>query len=283
MKKIIVIFSLLFCGALIAQQNASKNDIIMTANGELLQVKVTKVTENVISFNYPGETVINEIKSDGVEKIVFASGRTQNFGGTKSTDGSTNKNLTVENTLPPKNEIPVLPSYEENSVAIVPLDFKRNGSYEKTLASNATEYTVGLISGKAKTKGLKVLEMDKAIEKLVNAGVNYSKLRQASPDALRKIFGTEFILYLSIDENEKNSATPSDFMADAANDNSQLERMINLRLYQVDNDVETFEVDFSENVFLNKNSGQRLATSGKWKSSLRYLTEQLFASNVLTE
>lgn len=280
MRNVFMVTGLLFCMYLFPQQGASKNDIIFTTNGQLLQVKVTKVTDGAISFVYPGEIVVNEITPAKLEKIVFASGRTQNFGGNsgeviiaKENPGDTSAFM---------EQTPMVPTYEENQVSIVPLDFKRNGKYDKTLANKATEYVIGLMSGKANTQGIKVLEMGKAIERLVDSGFSYEKLRQSSPEQLRDALETEYILFVSIKEGEKNGNPESDLMTqDVSNENTQLERIINIRLYGADSEVESFEMDFSENVFLNKPSDSpNLLASGKWKSSLRYLTEQLFTSNV---
>ncbi|WP_425237527.1 hypothetical protein [Ulvibacterium sp.] len=61
---------------------------------------------------------------------------------------------------------------------------------------------------------------------------------------------------------------------EVSNNSTQLERTINIRLYSADSEVASFEMDFSENVFLNASTDDSsLLTGGKWKSSLRYLTE----------
>ncbi|WP_299536096.1 hypothetical protein [Ulvibacterium sp.] len=283
MRNVIIVSGLLFCMYLFPQQGASKNDIIFTTNGQLLQVKVTKVTDGAISFVYPGETIVNEINPTKLEKIVFASGRTQDFGGVGgevivAKESPANASTFME-------EAPMVPSYEENIMSVVPLDFKRNGKYDKTLANKATEYVIGLMSGKSNTQGVQVLDMGKAIERLVDSGFSYGKLRQSSPEQLRDALETEYILFVSIKENEKNGNPESDLMAqEVSSKNTQLERIINIRLYGADSEVESFEMDFSENVFLNKSTnGPNLLAGGKWKSSLRYLAEQLFASNVFTD
>ena len=287
MKNFIIVLGLLFCSSLFSQQIASKNDIVMTTDGQLLQVKVTKVTDNIVSFNYPGESVVNEIKSDGIDKIVFANGRTQNFDGRAAKMSTTEGNSPAENSPIQIEETIALPSYEENMMAIIPMKFTRNDTYDKTLSNDATNYLVGLTSKQTEAKGIKILEKDQAIEKLVDAGVNYEKLRKASPEELRGILGTEYLLYVSIDEREKGKDKADlDFMEESASvgDNSQLERTIGLRIYTADSEVEAFEIDFSENVFKRKtkNTNSSLLSDGKWKASLRYLVDQLFTANVFS-
>lgn len=262
----------------------------MTSDGQLLQVKVTKVTESTVSFNYPGESVINEIKSDGIDKIVFASGRTQNFNGSSANSSVVSNEAGGEDiSMHPDEPEVVVPTYEENTMAIIPIKFTRNGKYDKTLSNNATDYVAGLMSKSADQKEVKILEKGKAIEKLIDAGVNYERLRQSSPEELRNVLGTEYLLYTDIDEREKDQTAGPDGGDDAgspgSNEHRLLERAIGLRVYGADSEVEALEIDFSENIFKgNVGDGDpSLLADGKWKSSLRYLTDRLLASTIFTD
>jgi len=119
---------LLFAFSLVAfsQSGTSKNDIIITKDGELIQAKVLKVTSNTISFSYPGETVVNELEKVGLEKIVFSSGRTQTFA--NGTSASTSQPKAV---VPIPKEVPPIPKEEiylnldpvEASIAVIPASF----------------------------------------------------------------------------------------------------------------------------------------------------------------
>ena len=291
MRNLICMLGLLFFVNGFSQTNV-KNDIIVTADGQLLQVKVTKVADGTISFNYPGESVVNEIGSDGIEKIVFSSGRTQNFkggGSTKSTpavsQGGNGEVSLLDDIYSEAPAAPAAPSFEENSIAMIPAKFNRNQTYDKTLSGSATDFMVNLLSSKLNTTGLKVIPAREVVEKLVDAGVNYEKLRQASPEELRTILGTEYIMYVNIDENESGSKSSKLNLENAkSSDSSQLERTVKFRVYKAANEEEFYKVDFLEDLFTIKteNSATSLA-SGKWKSSLRYLTQQFFAANLFSE
>ncbi|WP_343485959.1 hypothetical protein [Allomuricauda sp. d1] len=286
MKTIVTLLGVLFFTVTFSQQNSAKNDIIMTNDGQLLQVKVVKVTEEAISFNYPGESVVNEIRPAKINKIVFASGRTQNFGGGDTTPQKSSNNATVSEELLPEQEfIPEAPNYEEGLLAVVPIDFQRNGAYDKNLASAATKYIIGLMANKASSQGIQVQQMGTAIEKLIDSDFNYSKLKKATPEQLRGALGAEYLMYVTISENEKDAAaTTTDFVSETSQNGTQVERNVNIRLYGAVSEVESFEVDFSENVFVsNTTDGSSLLANGKWKSSLRYLTEQLYASRALVD
>jgi hypothetical protein len=44
-----------------------------------MEVKITKVTTDFIQYNFPDESLTNQMKTSEIESIVFASGRTQTF------------------------------------------------------------------------------------------------------------------------------------------------------------------------------------------------------------
>ena len=170
MRKLLFILGLLISVNGFSQTNV-KNDIIVTTGGDLLQVKVTKVTDGTVSFNYPGESVVNEINSNGIDKIVFSSGRTQNFKGSGSAQAlpaqSQNAGGNTSTDIYSAPPAPAPPSFEKNTLAVVPSKFKRNGAYEKKLSGSATEYLSNLLSSKANTSGVKVLTAKEVVGKLV--------------------------------------------------------------------------------------------------------------------
>lgn len=281
MKKLIFVLSFFFCANLFAQQNDLKNDIIVTTDGQFLQVKVIKVGADLLTFSYPGESVVYELKPDGINKIVFASGRTQNFNSTNA--ATINGSGMSDSLVPPAVKTP---GFVENTLAIVPLEFEQNGSFEKNLASEATDYMMDLTSGQAKNHGIEVLPKDKAIEKLLEAGINYNDLRQSSPDRLREVMGTEYILFVSINETNKDSTKidKSNYMAEDSVSGSigQIQRAIELNVYNPDSKEKAYGMDFSEQVFIRKSQDNQESVSADdvWKSSLKYLVEQLFSSPV---
>ncbi|WP_373059273.1 hypothetical protein [Zunongwangia sp. H14] len=283
MKKWICILGFLFCTSLFAQQNNLKNDIIVTTDGQFLQVKVTKVSQDVVAFSYPGESVVNEIPPDAINKIVFASGRTQEFNG-----DATIPVASAENSAAVSKDVVTTPAYLENTLAVVPLEYEKNGAYEKKLAGLATDYLMGLLSTKSDTLKMRVLPMDKAIEKLLDAGINYSELRESSPEQLRKVMGTEYILYVKINESQKDStiAGKADYISGAAGSKSlgEIQRNVSLSVYSAHDDMKAFGMDFKEEKFLGetKEGAQTLANSDAWKPSLEYVAGQLTSSPVFS-
>ena len=119
----------------------------------------------------------------------------------------------------------------------------------------------------------------------MRGGVNYDKLRQSSPEELRTIIGTEYLMYVDIDENEPDNAAQSFSMENAKSlEGSQLGRIISLSVFAPGNEEEFYKVDFTEDLFTSKTDNQATSmASGKWKSALRYLTEEFFAANLFTQ
>lgn len=56
----------------------SQSDTLFV-NNERIAVNVKEVTTDAVKFTYPGEEMINSMFKNGVNKIVFKSGRTQLF------------------------------------------------------------------------------------------------------------------------------------------------------------------------------------------------------------
>jgi len=71
-KMLLIITSLAIFGTLFAQ-----NDKAFLHNGKKVEVKIIKVAEFTITFSYPNETAEQVVSKYMVEKIEYASGRTE--------------------------------------------------------------------------------------------------------------------------------------------------------------------------------------------------------------
>ncbi|MEM8848281.1 MAG: hypothetical protein AAGD17_14370, partial [Bacteroidota bacterium] len=158
MKKVILLFVLSLSLVAFAQQS-SVNDILFTKSGEIIQGKVVKVTNSTISFSYPGESLVNEIGSDQLQKIVFSSGRTQNFAKTSSgnatpavADKPTPNEEGITTTTIPKEEIylgpgdDVIENNNNNRLAVTPMTFLVNGEYSKGISGQATQFATDYLA-----------------------------------------------------------------------------------------------------------------------------------------
>jgi len=76
MKKGIFLITLMLISVVLFAQT----DSIFMINGKILPVNVTEVTENSIKYTYPNEEVLNTVNRNTVSKVIFKSGRVQEFG-----------------------------------------------------------------------------------------------------------------------------------------------------------------------------------------------------------
>lgn len=74
MKKPMLFLSFLI---LLSISLTAQTDKVYLHNGEMLEVNVNSVTNGVVSYQYPSESVIQEVSTNMVEKITYSSGRTQ--------------------------------------------------------------------------------------------------------------------------------------------------------------------------------------------------------------
>lgn len=302
MKKILFLLCFLATFTLVAQQNRSSNDIIVKNNGELIQANVIKVTSDAISFRYPGEQVVNEVSAGSLQKIVFASGRTQFFttNDARSNSGperpSTDYPI-VQTPQTPENpastetargfskeEIYVLPDYDENTLAVIPSIFEKNGLYNKALSSESTSYVTEYLSKFSSQTGIGVQDMQNTITKLVRAGISHENLSKTDLETLRKATGTQFIVWIELKENANNkkekavSAMDSFFSATQSNNEEALTNVedddvdtsISLKLHDGESKDIVYKVTLHQGVSI----ANELQIS-TWRSSMDLLLNQL--------
>ncbi len=280
MKKLIILCGILFSLLVSAQGHSVKNDIIVTKDGQLIQAKVVKVTEKLISFNYPGETAINEVAPSLLEKIVFSSGRTQTFGTGNSAKQP--QELAQRDAPIPKEEIYIgsaseyssAPSYTENELTVLPLSYIKNGVHSKKLSNQMTSFVTAFMASNAKPYGIVVTEMGVTIEQLVNADIGYEKLAAANPSELRQVLGSEFLLRAKLIDNTKRGSSDNPYAEDE-NSNFKTGIQIELELFRAGDDKERYEVSFSEEISLKQPTP---LLEGKWKSSIKYVLQQLLSA-----
>lgn len=274
------LFTLLFvmCSYLALAQGSAKNDIIITKNGELIQAKVVKVTSSTVSFNYPGETVINEVEKNTLEKIVFASGRTQNFGDSPNAPSQSGETVSVpvEKSQPiPKEEIFLNQSVETGSLAVIPASFNKNGTYSKELSSELSNYVAGYLV-KNTAHGLQVQDMTKTIRSLVDNGIGYQELKSASLGQLRNAIGTELLLRIEV--NEKQGERKANFFGEIdENTSGKTKTTIVLTVYETSAEAEIHSASASYEQ--EKKNGSEI--NKNWQSLVDYVINQFINTRSL--
>lgn len=82
MKKSFLLLLILFLGTLYiayGNYNSQPTDTIYKIEGKVLPVDVTKVTQKLVSFVFPGDSEVYTIERKQVQKIVYKNGRVEEF------------------------------------------------------------------------------------------------------------------------------------------------------------------------------------------------------------
>ncbi|QLE02866.1 hypothetical protein HX109_15300 [Galbibacter sp. BG1] len=274
-----------------------KNDVLVTKGGELLQVKVTKVSDAKITYSYPGETALYEMGTGELEKVVFASGRTQSFSAQESSTSKSgypreqiglSPEEAVGETAKPANSVkpkqPIKKDYLENTVAIIPFYYEKGGEYSKDLSTKSTSYATEYISNKQSQLGIKVLPLPRTIDALIASGIKHYQIKETSFEDLQKAVGTQYILFAELNENASTAAAKKQSSVDsfygtteetkAPTNGHTKETEIFIQLYDVERkNNNDHGIEFSAKS--PHNLGASNGNDDNWKDPLQYLLEHL--------
>ncbi|UII75758.1 hypothetical protein LV716_16070 [Flagellimonas sp. HMM57] len=289
MKKLLLLFFLSISLVAFTQQGGV-NDILFTKSGEIIQGKVTKVTASSISFSYPGESLVNEISADQLQKIVFSSGRTQNFGNGAANAASTaatvpeNPPNQIENvrTLP-KEEIYLGPNYDDNKLSVIPLSYYKNETYNKETSSKITKFATDYLTRKNQSSPINVQDMSTTIKMLVDGGVGFQQLSETTVDKLQSVLRSEYLVMIEVNEitdKPKTAKKPGFFDSqDAVVDTeSTVKYDIELIVYG-GMASEKYAIKFSD-----ERTSKKSSVTGNqegWKTAMQYILDQVLTSGSL--
>ncbi|WP_143305915.1 hypothetical protein [Chitinophaga vietnamensis] len=215
-------FSLLLAIFACAQNNA-KTDMVIKTNGDILKVQVFKVSNSSISFRYPGETVENVVPTSEINRIVFASGREQQFNKNKSdaapATAPANNGTAAEKPAPASNDVPPV---TPGTVAIMPPYFTQEGAYRKDLSDLAQSHISDFI--RKYQKRMKVTPMDIRVvnARLRGAGIDPTSINSYDIASLAQKTGAEYILMFDLFKTFKERQQTSTTSAERDRSNSSV-------------------------------------------------------------
>ncbi|HJS00589.1 MAG TPA: hypothetical protein VJ780_06610 [Flavobacterium sp.] len=145
-------------------------------NGEKKVGKVISVQEDAIKFIYKGESLEYELKKSEINKIEFASGRTEIINSTEATSTYTAADR--------KGRIAVLPfEFITNDAALNP------GAMAEQLQNDS------YLSIKQNTYGLQVQDPITTNSILAKNGISYANIKSKSPTEMAILLGVENVVY----------------------------------------------------------------------------------------
>ncbi|MFC4029013.1 hypothetical protein ACFOS1_16440 [Zunongwangia endophytica] len=149
-------------------------------NGETKDGKVTAVHDKSIDFIYNGEDLTYEFKKDDIQKIVFASGRTQII-------------------AQPKTSISNLPTTtaeeRKNKIAILPFTMVSNdqGLMSEAMSDQIQHATIN--SFKKNTNQIIVQDPMTTNALLLQNNLDPSLIKNLMPKQLAELLGVEYVVY----------------------------------------------------------------------------------------
>ena len=273
MKYIFKLLFLFFLALKISAQEGAKPDIVVKVNGEELKGKVVEMKEDEIRFSYSGETLVYVVKKSDIVKIIFASGRVEEFN--KSTPPAQN----VSNK---PNDEAVAPADRRNKVAILPFGFIQDGqntAHEiSTLAQHECYTTL------SKHAGIyTIIEPRTSNAILTKAGITRENIDQYTMDELCNKLGAEFIVegIVVVTTTSTSNYQSNQYQGKTTNDNKSPNQKVNVSSSSSSTSMQNFATTLNLNIYNDKGnsiySQERksiLNSSDAYKATLDYLLKR---------
>lgn len=178
-----------FCNIIAFAQD--KQDAVIMTNGEKREGKVVSVKDDAIKFIYKGENLEYEFKKSDINKIVFASGRTETFSNAVSPDA------TFTSTA----------AERKGKIAILPFEFITNDSGLNVNSMSEQLQNDSYLSVKQNTTGLQVQDPITTNSILAKNGLSHANLKSKSPKEMAILLGVENVVYGITNVTNKGAAT----------------------------------------------------------------------------
>ncbi len=220
-KKIVAIFVIAFVTiATFAQStSAQKLDRIIKRDYQIIEGKISKVTETNVEFTYPNETVVNTVDIAHVARIEFASGRVQTFEATPESapapaPAPAQAVAGVPAGAPAAPAGSQTATIQQNMIAILPVPFietdnmasseemskfAQNDVYNKILAKQANIFP------------LNVQDIRTTNSLLHKAGIDYKNVEDTPIEDLIAILGVDHIIAAKVSYTMKENQSTSTY------------------------------------------------------------------------
>lgn len=179
---------LLFVISLVNAQD--KTDIVIMLSGEKKEGRVVSISDDAIKFIHKGETLEYELKKNQINKIDFASGRSEIINSTSTIA------VTASTAEERKGKIAVLPfDYITNENAS--MSEKMGSEIQLDCYNSIKQNTIGLIPQDPLTTN----------SILAGKGIASTGIRLTPPREMAAILGVEYVVYGTANVTNKGSYT----------------------------------------------------------------------------
>lgn len=175
------LFFLFFLLNIITLSAQDKPDTVIMSNGEKRTGKVVSVKEDAIKFIYKGETLEYEFKKSEINKIEFASGRTEIINNTSSAEATSTSTSTADD--------------RKSRIAILPFEFITNDSALNPNTMAEQLQNDSYLSIKENTHGLQLQDPITTNSLLAKNGISHANIKSKTPKEMAILLGVENVVY----------------------------------------------------------------------------------------
>ncbi len=164
-----------------------KQDVITLRSGEKKSGKVKAIKDQVIVFTYTGETLEYEFKKADIDKIDFASGRTESFNVTQSIPSNKTSVSTVA--------VPVsTPEQRKNKIAVLPFEIQTNdaGLAGESLSNQVQQACIAALREQSPLQTIQ----DPMVTNNILSKIQFSTdhLSEHTPQEWAEILGVQYVI-----------------------------------------------------------------------------------------
>lgn len=283
MKRLLC-FSIAVCSYFVVlSQPDKKTDVVFKTNGDQLKGEVVEITDNNVRFKYTGEQVVYTFKKADIQKITFASGRTETFNNITSTNN--NPTTPVQESVPATPQEVSTSTMEDrrNKVAILPFSFLKDGQNLPQAASDELQHECfSRLSGHSGTYTIVNPRATNTI--LAKAGIDKSNMVRYSMAEICQILGVEYVVDGMVNQNNTSQSTSRntsyDFKKEKDNKKSNNDKISgsSRSSTNVEQEYETVTIiniynDKSENIYSQRRKAL-FSTVGAYKNTIGYLLKR---------
>ncbi|MCO6358289.1 hypothetical protein [Roseivirga pacifica] len=171
-------------------------DVVVMLNGEERKGKVSAINDTEVTFTYTGETLEYKIKRSEINKIVFASGRTQVINEKAAELPAPADAQPVDNPAARKGKMAILPFKVITNVGSI--DAKALGEQIQADCANTI---------KEDAPSIQIIDPRVVNATLAKSGMSIQDLESMLPSELAKMLGVEHVVYGSYDIENTGTLT----------------------------------------------------------------------------
>jgi hypothetical protein len=268
MKRTLNVFLFLIISFILQAQSSGRNDVITKLNGDELSGKVIEISDSEIKFSYPGETLIYTFKKTDIQKITYASGRTETFSKPVPAGIKTDAASSVNSASPAKPSVD-----HQNRVAILPFSYVADGqSAADALSEKAQSACYSYLTKNAGSR--QILDPRTTNAQLYKAGVHKDNMKGYTMDDLCNILGVEYVVVGVVTMNKSGVSSHQSKTTDKSDDGSKQTSTHGTAEQEYETTVLLSIYNDKGSSVYNQDKKSILSGQGAYKNTIEYLLKR---------